>query len=66
MTRPNELPYELLHDELVQFIARRHSTSAEIILNVFVAQSTKHDPTQSIILESNEMQIIHDLINIYS
>ena len=66
MTQAIELLPELLHDEVVQFIARRHNASVEIVLNAFEAQSGNNDLQSSITLETNELQLINDLIDIYS
>lgn len=62
-----KLPDEILSDDVVQFISERHHTSAQSIIDSYAAQGAEQEPQgkAAVSLEDNEVQIIHDLIDMY-
>ena len=51
----NDIPRKVLQDEVVKFIAERHHTTAQYLI----------DHLSDLKLEENEAQIIRDLIQMY-
>lgn len=62
-----DIPSNILSDDAVRFISECHHTTARNVMDSYAARCSddlvRHDT--HIKLEDNEMQIIHDLINMY-
>lgn len=64
----NGIPKEVLTDEAVRFISERHHTTVKQVLEIYEDLEEDGNRTPSAAykaLEENELQIIHDLIQLY-
>lgn len=63
----SNIPSNILSDDAVRFISKRHNATAEDVMDSYAARfdenTVRHDTP--IKLEDNEIQIIHDLITMY-
>lgn len=56
----------ILSDDVIKYIAERHHTTEEKIMECFNNLRDKNiSHEETLTLEENELQIIHDLINLY-
>ena len=63
-----DLPKEVLADEAVRFISERHHATVKHVLEIYESAEEKGNPFPNggnETLEENELQIIHDLIQLY-
>ena len=64
--------YELYNDEVICYIALRHHTTPQSIIQYFIQQEngyttiTQHNNSDSLYLEDNEMEIIRSLLASYN
>lgn len=58
----------ILTDDVIKYIAERHHTTEEKIMECFSNLKDKDFSPggDTLILEENELQIIHDLLNLYN